>query len=320
MAQIDNVVANSRASIKKGSKSFSAAARLFDPEMRRHASMLYAWCRHCDDVIDDQHLGFAAPEATPDAMIESQQARLAQLRAQTADAVAGRSTDDPAFEALQRVVSRHAIPARYPLELIDGFAMDVAERRYETLDDVLEYCYHVAGVVGVMMSMVMGVREPSTLVRAADLGIAFQLTNISRDVMEDAANDRLYLPGTWLDAAGIPRDAVDAPAHRPAVAAVVQRLLAVAETYYGSAQVGLRDLPYRAAWAIAAAHGVYRDIGKGVRKRGPRAWDQRVSTGKRRKVFWMVAGATIAGKARTVERIASKPVRPDLWMKSDLDL
>lgn len=315
---MDHVIANSRASIKKGSKSFSAAARLFDPEMRRHASMLYAWCRHCDDVIDDQHMGFAAPDAKPETVPATQEARLAQLRARTADAVAGRPTDDPAFEALQRVVSRHAIPARYPLELIDGFAMDVAGRRYESLDDVLEYCYHVAGVVGVMMSMVMGVREPSTLVRAADLGIAFQLTNISRDVMDDAANGRLYLPGAWLDEAGVPRHAVNDPAYREAVAAVVDRLLAVAEPYYASAHVGLRDLPYRAAWAIAAAHGVYRDIGKGVRKRGSQAWDQRVSTGKTQKIFWMIAGATIAGKARTVARISSKPARPDLWMKPGL--
>ena len=307
---MDAVVAASHESIAQGSKSFSAAARLFSPDMRESASMLYAWCRHCDDVIDDQHFGFAATAAA-----ETPEARLQQLYAHTEDALSGKPCSSAPFQALQRVAAKHDIPLKYPVELIDGFAMDVAGRSYDTIEDVLDYCYHVAGVVGVMMAMVMGVREPATLVRAADLGIAFQLTNISRDVMEDAASGRCYLPGEWLEVAGVTRAGVAESGNRRAVAQVVTRLLATAEPYYASARIGLRDLPFRAGWAIAAARGIYRDIGLRVLDRGPRAWDERVSTGKGRKVYWMLAGAAIAARARTVERLSSTPVRPDLWLK-----
>lgn len=308
---MDGVVATSQQSIAEGSKSFSAAARLFGRQTRESASMLYAWCRHCDDVIDDQVLGFSAParsEASPEARLEG-------LYQQTRAAIAGNPGGDPVFQALHRVVERHAIPERYPLELIDGFGMDVAGRSYETLDEVLDYCYHVAGVVGVMMAMVMGARAPATLVRAADLGIAFQLTNISRDVVEDAANGRVYLPGRWLDDAGVPRSDVTAPEHRAAVADVVRDLLEQAEPYYRSARVGLRDLPFRAGWAIAAARGVYRDIGRGVERRGASAWDRRVSTGRMRKLYWMVAGGLTAASASTVEHLLPMPARPNMWMK-----
>ncbi len=161
--------------------------------------MLYAWCRHCDDVIDGQDLGHGME--TPDAASARQ--RLTALYAKTRAALAGEPTDDPDFAAFQRVALRRHIPERYAIELIDGFAMDVAARRYETLEDTLDYCWHVAGVVGVMMALVMGI-EPDdlpTLRRAQDLGLAFQLTNISRDVIEDAQNSRIYLPAAWLEAA-----------------------------------------------------------------------------------------------------------------------
>ena len=135
--------------------------------------------------------------------------------------------------------------------------MDVQGRGYRTLDDVLQYAFHVAGVVGVMMAEVMGVRQRPTLQRACDLGMAFQLTNVARDVVEDARNGRLYLPADWLAEAGLPADprAVADPANRPAVAAVAGRLLDAADGYYRSARDGLSYLPVRSAWAIASARG-----------------------------------------------------------------
>ena len=96
------------------------------------------------------------------------------------------------------------MPHRYPLEHLDGFVMDVEGREYHTLTDTVEYCYHVAGVVGVMMAYIMGVRDEPTLDRATDLGLAFQLTNICRDVVEDAEVGRVYLPLDWLTEAGVP--------------------------------------------------------------------------------------------------------------------
>ncbi len=200
----DSTVANARRSIKAGSKSFGLAARLLPPAMSQDCVMLYAWCRHADDVIDGQDAGFAGAgnDATPPAE------RLQALRDETHRALAGGSATE-VFAGLARVVSRHAIPHRHVDEMLDGFGMDVAGRRYETISDLLDYCYHVAGVVGVMMARIMGATDPGTLDRASDLGIAFQLTNIARDVIDDARIGRIYLPQALLRTQGC-----DGPAPR----------------------------------------------------------------------------------------------------------
>jgi phytoene synthase len=295
MTSVD-LEAASRETIRKGSKSFAAAAALFDAETRADAEMLYAWCRHCDDVIDGQDLGHGMAAPGPDAAT----ARLEALYAQTRAAFAGRPADDPAFAAFQRVAQRRAIPERYAIELLDGFAMDVGARRYETLEDTLTYCWHVAGVVGVMMALVMGVAPDDlpTLRRAQDLGLAFQLTNIARDVVEDAANDRIYLPAAWLAEAGVPDGAVAAPEHRAAVFAVTRRLLEASEPYYASAVAGLPALALRSAWAIAAARGVYRQIGVIVMDRGPAAWDTRASASGAMKAWLALQGGFTALASR----------------------
>ena len=167
---MDEIVRYSRELIEKGSKSFAGAARLFAPKVRDDAYMLYAWCRHCDDVIDGQDLGFAAA-ATDSLSVDE---RLADLKAKTVAAVEGEA-DEPVFIALSRVVAKHRMDRRYPLDLLDGFAMDARGHTYFTLDDTVLYSYHVAGVVGVMMAIIMGVRDTPTLNRASDLGIAFHL-------------------------------------------------------------------------------------------------------------------------------------------------
>jgi phytoene synthase len=300
----------SRETIRKGSKSFAAAAALFDAETRADAEMLYAWCRHCDDVIDGQALGHGMAAPGP----ADARARLEDLFARTRAALAGAAMEDPHFAAFQRVARRRRIPERYALELLEGFAMDVEQRRYATLADTLDYCWHVAGVVGVMMALVMGVApdDIATLRRAQDLGLAFQLTNIARDVMEDAANGRNYLPADWLAEAGVPEAEIDAPARRAAVFAVVQRLLATAEPYYDSALAGLPRLPLRSAWAIAAARGVYRQIGVEVLRRGEHAWDERASASGPMKAWLALQGGFVALASR-FDR--SPQARPQLWSK-----
>ena len=267
--------------IAKGSKSFAAAAKLFAPETRADAVMLYAWCRHADDVIDGQDLGHDQQAN----FLEGQKERLAQLRQQTEAALDGAPTDDPIFLALRHVVERNDIPHRHPQELISGFEMDVEQRHYQTIGDTLEYCYHVAGVVGVMMAMIMGVRDDVVLDRASDLGLAFQLTNIARDVIDDARVDRVYLPASWIAEAGL--EDIDATnrGQWPVLHSVALRLLDHAEPYYDSAYAGLTALPFRSAWAIAAARRVYRDIGSRLRKGGPEAWSTRVSTSSARKIW-----------------------------------
>ena len=240
-----SVVEHGTASITAGSHSFAAAAKLFSPEVRDGAVMLYAWCRHCDDVVDGQELGHGQRAGGRGQGVE----RLAELRRATRSAVAGAPVGDPVFAGIAAVVRRFDLPAVYLDQHLDGFAMDVDACRYETFDDTLRYCWHVAGVVGVMMSHVMGRADPATLDRACDLGMAFQLTNIARDIVEDAAIDRIYLPADWLRAEGLAADASLAePRHRAALARVARRLVDAAEPYYDSAMDGLPSLPFRSAW------------------------------------------------------------------------
>jgi phytoene synthase len=304
----DAVLASSKIAIAKGSQSFAAAARLFDRHTREDAVLLYAWCRHCDDVVDGQTLG----HEQQDDFREGQQQRLDLLRRQTASALQGEQVSDPVFEALRRVVERHQIPVRHPEELLAGFQMDVTERRYETVSDTLDYCYHVAGVVGVMMAMIMGVRDPKTLDRACDLGLAFQLTNIARDVVEDARAGRIYLPAELLARHGL--DGIDPEdmAQRPALHAAALELLDLADNYYASAYAGITALPPRSAWAIAAARRVYRTIGGKLRAGGPAAWDERVSTSKGEKLALL--GLALGDVARTRAMTDDVP-RLGLWRR-----
>lgn len=297
--------------IQAGSKSFAAASKLFDPETRASAHLLYAWCRHCDDAIDGQEMGFQPAGAPPHDPV----AAFERLKQMTSDALDGKPMADPVFAAFQRVVQKHDIPRRHPLELLEGFAMDVAGRRYGTVEDTLSYCYHVAGVVGVMMAIIMGARDEDTLDRASDLGLAFQLTNIARDIVDDAAVGRVYLPRAWLDEAGIATADIAQERNRPALHNVAARLLALAEGYYDSSAVGVPRLPARSGWAVATARVVYREIGREVMRRGPRAWDRRVSTSKAQKIMAVVQGAGAVAFAKTVGRFAPASPRDGLWTR-----
>lgn len=296
--------------IEVGSKSFAAAARLFDPATRRSVLMLYAWCRHCDDVVDGQELGFnPAVAATHDAA-----AALALLETQTRRAYAGEPMHDPAFAAFQEVALRHRIDPRFAFDHLAGFAMDVEGAHYETIDDTLRYCYHVAGVVGLMMASIMGAHDQRVLDRACDLGLAFQLTNIARDIVEDARMGRCYLPAQWLREAGIPVDELAEPRHRAALAKVAARLVDHAEPYYDSARGGIAALPLRSAWAIASARNVYREIGIEVKRRGPHAWDARTGTGKATKLWLLMKGAVSALGSRFSARDPAARPRA-LWQR-----
>jgi phytoene synthase len=315
----DAAVHAGEASIRNGSKSFAVASRLFGRQMREDAWMLYAWCRHCDDVVDGQAAGFAVAQATASAAApaaaaggDTPQQRLDTLFMQTRRAMSGTPVADPVFAGFARVVARHRIPQRYPLELLQGFAMDVEGARYRGLEDTLRYAYHVAGVVGIMMALVMGVppEAESTLDRACDLGLGFQLTNIARDVLDDAAIGRVYLPEEWLAEAGIPPEEIADPRHRAALSGVVARLLDAAEPYYDSAAAGLSALPPRAAWAVATARGVYREIGTRLRAQGPAGWDRRVVVPQHRKL-WHVG----AGGAAALTRRAGPPRPAALWRR-----
>ena len=302
------IVAAAHASITKGSRSFALASKLFNPVTRERAWLLYAWCRACDDLADGQVMGHGI-QAVDDAA-----ARLATIRRLTEAALAGEPTGDPAFDALGIVARECAIPAHLPTDVIEGFALDAAGWRPDAESGLYRYCYHVAGAVGVMMALVMGVSydDAATLDRACDLGIAFQLANIARDIVEDAGAGRCYLPATWLAEAGILPDAIADVRYRPQLALLAARLAERAEAYEASARIGAGHLPYRSAWAVLAAAGIYGDIARLVAQRGARAWDRRAATGAAGKLAWVARAA--------IQALRSFPAdgqRDGLWTRPD---
>lgn len=269
--------------IGRGSKSFAAATRLFPAETRNDVMLLYAWCRHCDDVIDGQQLGWGSIQTASDEVLQ-------HIKHRSFAALAGDPEPELPFLALADLARRHPIDRALLEDHIRGFELDVAGWQPETLEDTLQYCYHMAGTVGIMMAKIMAVQNRTTLLRASDLGIAFQLTNIARDVVEDAAAGRSYLPGEWLKATNLTvADLTEPSAHERAFP-LVQRLLEEAEPYYQSAALGVRALPRRAAWAVGTARTVYRDIGNKLLESGPGALSERVYTSGGLK-FWRVLNA-----------------------------
>jgi phytoene synthase len=306
---VSDVLANARDAIARGSKSFALASRLFDGPTRDRAMLLYAWCRHTDDVIDGQVLGEGRnDDRRPPAE------RLAEVHWETERALAGNPTPGTPYEALALVVQQTGMPARYPRDLIQGFRIDMEARPFHTFDDTLTYCYHVAGCVGVMMAIVMGVspQDHATLARASDLGLSFQLNNIARDVAEDAARGRCYLPADWLAGEGLDTESFADPANRDALHRVVTRLVDMAERYEASAAHGVPRLRNRQAWAVLSAAQIYGDIGRKVRGQGPQALEARAYTRRRDKLIAVALAAPEAIWKRNI-RVSTPSDRTGLW-------
>jgi phytoene synthase len=275
----DRLVEAAGRTISAGSKSFRFASQIFDLKTRERSWLLYAWCRACDDVTDGQTLGHDATA------IDDPQARIDFLREQTDAALAGKETGIVPFDALAAVAAETNIPADLPHDHLAGFARDAAGWSPRTERDLLSYCYQVAGAVGVMMGHVMGVeaKDRDTLDRASDLGIAFQLANISRDIIDDARVGRTYLPADWLADEGLTGADLADLRHRQAIARLTRRLAALAETYRRSSKVGAARLPFRSRWAVLSAAGIYGEVANRAVTLGPRAWDRRISISKAEK-------------------------------------
>ncbi|MEE4351008.1 MAG: phytoene/squalene synthase family protein [Pacificimonas sp.] len=307
-------------SIAKGSKSFALASLLFDAETKRRVRLLYAWCRHCDDVVDGQEGGRRGVPLG--AAVESEEAvlaRLAELRERTRRGLADPASETGAFAAIGLVAAETGMAHDLPMRHLKGFAMDAYDRRYTRIEDTLDYCEHVAGVVGRMMAVVMGVspEDEALMTRAADLGLAFQLTNICRDIVEDAANDRCYLPTEWLVGEDIAPGDHARPENRFALTRVAEKMLTLADRYYASASEGAAYLPPRAAWAVLTAEKVYRAIGEKVRAAGPDAWDERQYTTKLEKLRMLAAARKDVKAAGPAEFTSS--ARGDLWTYDPAD-
>jgi phytoene synthase len=257
--------------LTRGSKSFVAASRLLPKRLRDHTAGLYAFCRVADDAVD---LGSDVTAA------------LARLGERLDRVYAGRPDEDPVDRALCDVVFAHDIPEAIPRALLEGFAWDAEKRRYRGEAELAEYCARVASTVGVMMGLLFGERSPAMLARACDLGLAMQLTNICRDVGEDARAGRVYLPLDWLRAEGLDADALlAAPQPSPALARVVRRVLDLAEVCYRRADSGMTLFPYDCRLGVRSARLIYAEIGRVIARNGYDSVTLRAYTSKARKIM-----------------------------------
>lgn len=271
--------------LSEGSKSFALASLLLPRRVRDPAAAIYAFCRVADDLVDEGNGGDDV---------------LGRLRDRVDRAYEGVPVDDPVDRAFSAVVRGYEIPREIPLALLEGFAWDAKDRRYDTIEDVIAYSARVAGTVGVMMTLLMGPRDSQTLERACDLGVAMQLTNIARDVGQDARMGRVYLPSDWLREEGVNRDAfLRDPAFRPEIATVVRRMLELADQLYARSEVGIDMLPSDCRPAIRAAHLIYAEIGRKLERSGLDSVSRRTVVSKGRKL-WLVIRALFGRQSSTL--------------------
>mgnify|MGYP006288606349 CR=1 FL=1 len=286
-----------RAVLAAGSLSFNWASRFLSPDRRDDAAVVYTLCRTIDDIADDTHEPAAAD------------AELSKLAAELAGERAPRDLVGLFFD----VAERRGLGVEPVLHLIEGARSDL--RPVVVADDVelLRYCYRVAGTVGLLMCGVLGVRAREAEPFAVDLGIAMQLTNIVRDVAEDARRGRVYLPATRLAAEDVQPEAVlEGRADRARVARVVAAMVREADGYYRSADLGMRFIPLRPRLAIYVASRVYREIGhRLVRRWGGDAFRGRTVVSAPRKA-WVTLRAL--ARAAWTAVTGTGPVRhhPDL--------
>ena len=256
--------------MRGGSKSFFAASKLLPQRVRAASVALYAFCRVADDLVDEG-------ESTEEALQELKQ-RL--------DAIySGRPQPYLEDNALALVVDQYQLPRAMLEALIEGFEWDAHGKTYATIEEVHQYGARVAGSVGAMMCWIMGPRHATALARACELGVAMQLTNIARDVGEDARNGRLYLPHSWMREAGIdPQAWLTRPHFSTALQSVVERVLEEAERLYIKAHSGIAELPKDCRAAILAARLIYSEIGNQLRREGCDSVNHRAVVSTTRKL------------------------------------
>ena len=256
--------------MRGGSKSFFAASKLLPPRVRSASIALYAFCRVADDVVDEG---------------EDPAEGLRQLRRRLDCIYQGNPENHLEDHALALVVHQHTLPRALLDGLLDGFAWDAMGTRYDTMEALHGYCARVAGTVGAMMAWIMGARASNTLARACELGVAMQLTNIARDVGEDARNGRIYLPLDWVRAEGLdPKTWLENPCDHPAIRRVVARMLEHADALYLQSTPGIADLPRDCRAAIQAARLIYAEIGHQLVRSGLNSVDQRTVVSSTRKM------------------------------------
>jgi len=302
-----------RTLIRHGSHSFFLSSLLLPRRVAVPATALYAFCRVADDLIDGAEAGEEGGGAEA----------VAELRDRLEAVYAGQPGAAPEDRALAEVVTRFDIPRAMPAALLEGLAWDASGREYATLTELYDYAARVAGCVGAMMTLVMGTSDVRAVARACDLGVAMQLTNIARDVGEDARMGRLYLPRSWFADAGL--DAADwlaDPRDDVRIRAMTRRLLDYAAILYRRGETGLSLLPLACRPGIRAARLIYADIGREIAKAGYRTLDRRAVVPKARKVALLgkaLATTPLGGPERWEDTLAWPPLSETRYLLEDID-
>ncbi|MEM8608466.1 MAG: phytoene/squalene synthase family protein [Myxococcota bacterium] len=236
-------------------RSFRWAAAFLRASHRERVAALYAFCRTVDDLADGE---WSSPESRHD---------LEQI-CEALDAEPGAEAKWPKHYLWFRgLCVESGIDFQVVRELMNGMVADLSLVRIENDRELIRYCYRAAGTVGLMMCSVFGVTDRRAQRHAIDLGIAMQLTNICRDVLEDADAARVYLPAERLKPYGVtPEQLVRGVADPEGVSLVVSEMLEMAESYYQSGDEGMVFLPRRARWAVLIASRLYRAIGRRLRR------------------------------------------------------
>ncbi|ARC87579.1 15-cis-phytoene synthase [Rhodovulum sp. MB263] len=277
-------------SIRTGSYSFHAASKLLPARVRNPSLALYAFCRLTDDAVDLTH---------------DKSAAVLMLGERLDLIYRGQPRNAPCDRAFAAVVDEFEMPRTLPEALLEGMAWDAMGRRYETLSGVYAYSARVAAAVGVMMAVLMRVRDPHALARACDLGVAMQLTNIARDVGEDAAEGRFFLPLQWMNEVGLDvEEFLARPQPSPSIRRLTQKLLADANRLYFRSEPGVAELPFACRPGIFAARNIYAAIGREVRRADYDNITRRAYTNKRQKLGWLIWSSIQALTASVMPRSA----------------
>lgn len=267
---------DARNTLKRNGKSFWFASLFLPRAEAEGAAQLYAFCRRMDDLADDR-------------ITEDPGKTLEGIRA---DLKRGSSTDS-SVTAFLHLADRYKLPMDAADYLMSAFIEDSMTNLHIADDaQLVRYCYGVAGTVGLMMSPILGADGERAKASAIDLGIAMQMTNIARDVLEDAKNGRRYLPGSWVNDLSAAQIA-DHGAHHEVVSAAIVRLTDLADRYYAGAAQGFQLIPRRARRAIEIAATVYREIGMALRRHQVAWWQGRIYVPLWRKV--LIAAGVCAG-------------------------
>jgi len=284
------------AAIRHGSRSFHAASKLLPRRLRDPALALYAFCRLADDAVDLQ---------------QEKAGAVLSLHERLDRAYRGCPRNAPADRAFAAVIADFDMPRALPEALLEGLAWDAEGRVYDDLSGLRAYSARVAAAVGAMMCVLMRERRADVLARACDLGVAMQLTNIARDVGEDAAEGRLYLPTGWMVAEGIDPEAfLSRPETSPALCALVARLLREADGLYHRAEAVIAGLPVDCRPGIYAGRLIYAGIGGAVRRGGCDPMAARARTTGAQKLGWLALAGLRAGASAVMPRSALLYAKP----------